>query len=1335
MIRRVFKWMLGILLVLLAIPVLAVLAVLILANTGFGRHLIETETASLTGGMVRIENLGGRFPDRLRAGKIIVSDAKGPYVTVSDLELDWSPLQLLHKTAQVQVLQAQGLQVSRLPESSGKKSTSKSSFSLPVHVDLKRLQIDHATIAKPVVGVAAALKLTGSAQIQSLQEGTVRLAADRLDSPGQYDVNATLTPQALKAAVTANEPAKGLISSVAHLPELGAIAVKADVNGPKDKLATQVAINAGPLTASAAGTVDMVHEGADLTVKAQAPQMTPAPGLSWQSVLVDANVRGSATKPIANGIVRIDGLAAAGARIGVLVAKAHGNADQANLDASIQDLHVPGPQPDLFAAAPITLTAQALLNAPNRPVTFSVQHPLLAVDGTAEIQGAPSVKAHLVLPDLGPLAGAAGTDLQGKADLNLGAQSSDGTTAATLSGILSVTGGKAPVPALIGQDCRIDLAGSMRGKDVTVSKLAVNGKALTVGAHGSLSDQNLDAAWHVTLADVAAVEPTVSGSVDVTGQTTGKLDDLNLQADIGADLATKDYKPGHVDAHVVATDLPKAPHAVINASGTLLDSPLSLALTAAKSDAGIAADINQLSWKSLSAHGAMNLPPNQTIPVGNLALQIGRLADFAPLVGQPIQGQAEATLDSDQQAAKLALTLRGVSVPGTATVGKAVLNATVADPSANPTVDGTLTADGVSASSVRSASARVTAKGPLDALALTVSANAADVAGGPAKVALAGTADAKNRVLALSRLETSWKDQTVRLLAPAKIAVANGVSVDRLRLGFRQAELIVAGTAGSTLDLTATLRNLPADVAAIASPSLAASGIISADARLTGTSTRPEGTIKLAAHDVHLRKGPGAALPPANLNVDVVLAGTNARLDSRLVAGPSHVTVTGTVPIAAGGAMNVKTDARMDLTMLDPLLMAQGERARGIVALNAVATGTIKAPQVRGTATLRDGSVTDYPLGAHLSNLNALIEASGNTIRLTRFQGKAGRGTLGGSGSVTLTGDMPVSLHVTANDARPLSSDLMTAVMNADLMVQGALKGDLRAGGRMFIKEANINIPDKLPSSVAVLPVRNPNAPPPPPPQPSETSNVALDLTIDAPQQVFIRGRGLFAEVGGKIHVGGTAAAPVPSGGLHLRRGQFTVIGTTLNFTEGTVSFAGAGISDPSIHFVAQSQTTTMTAILTVSGTAKHPEITLSSNPEMPQDEILAQLLFNTTTSKLSPLQLAEIASALAQLSGASSGIGDPLEAVRNALGLDRLAIGSDSAGNPTLEAGRYVARGVYVGAKQGAGGGGTQATVQVDLYKGLKLDTTAGTLANNATGSTAGTEGASVGLTYQFQY
>jgi translocation and assembly module TamB len=273
-----------------------------------------------------------------------------------------------------------------------------------------------------------------------------------------------------------------------------------------------------------------------------------------------------------------------------------------------------------------------------------------------------------------------------------------------------------------------------------------------------------------------------------------------------------------------------------------------------------------------------------------------------------------------------------------------------------------------------------------------------------------------------------------------------------------------------------------------------------------------------------------------------------------------------------------------------------------------------------------------------------------------------------------------------------------------------------------------------MPPGVAVLPVRNANTPPPPPPPPQPESSIALNLTLDAPQQVFIRGRGLNAELGGTIHIHGTATKPNPDGGLHLRQGTLSVVGTTLNFTEGSVDFSGAGITDPSIHFVATSTTASIVATLTVSGSASNPKITLSSVPDMPQDEILSQLLFNTSTSKLSAFQLAQIGTALASLSGATGGF-DPLESLRTGLGLDRLSVGSDSSGNPSLQAGRYLARGVYVGAQQSATGGGTQATVQVDLAKGLKLQTTAGSGTSSATGAASSGDAASVGITYQFEY
>ena len=1339
MTRRLLKWAGLLLLVLLAIPVLAVIVVAVGTNIDLGRRFIESQTASLTGGMVHLQGLDGRFPDALRLGRIQISDTKGPYLTISGLSLDWSPLQLLHRTAQIDQLRADRVDFTRLPQSDGPKSTSNSAFNLPVRVDLRHLRIDQANIGAPVAGASATLALDGSADLPSLAEGTIHLDAQRLDSPGQYTVAGTATPTTIQASVKANEPAKGLISTIAHLPDLGPIALQASVNGPKDALATQLDLTAGELTASTSGSVDLDHQAADLAVHAQAPAMSPAPGIAWDSVLLDVKLHGPFSKPDANGAVKIAGLTAAGARIGALNAAMDGNAGQVHLDATIRDLHIPGPKPDLFAGDPVKITVSAQLDAPDRPVRFALNHTLVTLDGTAKTTQTQAtqiqqVQAHLVLPQLAPLAAAAATDLSGSSDLVITASIQDGTTSAAAKGRVSITGGMAPVHALIGEDGQLDLAASLHGQDITLTRLAIDGKALNVTAQGGLADQILNLDWTVALADLTPIQPSLSGKLDAKGHTGGKLTDLAVQARIGADLSAKGFTPGHIDAKIDATGLPNAPHAVVNANGTLLDAPLTLALTAAKSNEDLQLDITQAEWKSLQAGGNLRLTPPAVIPVGNLHLDLGRLADLEPFLGRPLTGQLNAKLNADETAAKLLLTVKDASLPATAAVHKAVLTATVTDPAGHPGIDGTFTAEGVSAAAAKSLSARVTAKGPIEALVLAITAESPDIGGGPAKLSGAGTLNAQDRTLALARMETTWKQQVLKLLAPANFTFTDGVAMDRLRLGFRQAELAVSGSAGSKLDLTASLRNLPADVGAIINPAFAANGMIGADVRLTGTSAHPEGTIKLTATGIQARQGPAQSLPAANLVSTTTLLGTAARTDTKLTAGPSHASVTGTVPLSQTGKMDLKTEGRIGLAMLDPLLMAQGRRARGDITLDAAVTGTTSAPLVRGSAELRNGDVVDYAMGAHIQDLAASLQAAGDSIRLASFTGKAGPGTLGGNGTISLAGTMPVDLRFTASNARPVASDLLTALIDANLTVQGDVKGDLQAGGTVLIRRADIRIPDKLPASIAVLPVRNANTPPPPPPAPEPVSTIALNLTINAPQQVFIRGRGIDAELGGTIHIGGTAANPNPDGGLQLRRGTLSAVGTTLTFKEGKVDFSGAGLADPTVHFVANSTTSTIIATLTVSGSAKDPKITLSSVPDLPQDEILAQLLFNTSTSKLSPLQLAQIATALASLSGAAPGF-DPLEKLRGTFGLDRLSVGSNSAGNPTVEAGRYVARGVYVGARQSTSGGGTQATVQVDIAKGLKLETTAGSGSSSATGSTSSADAASVGLTYQFQY
>src|SRR5207253_4115534 len=155
----------------------------------------------------------------------------------------------------------------------------------------------------------------------------------------------------------------------------------------------------------------------------------------------------------------------------------------------------------------------------------------------------------------------------------------------------------------------------------------------------------------------------------------------------------------------------------------------------------------------------------------------------------------------------------------------------------------------------------------------------------------------------------------------------------------------------------------------------------------------------------------------------------------------------------------------------------------------------------------------------------------------------------------------------------------------------------------------DISIPGGLPPTVAVLDVERDGVPPPAAAKTPLVIN--LQLAIEAPNRILIKGRGLDAEMGGDLHIRGTTAAPIVEGGFELQRGFFTLANSKLTFTNGTVTFSGTGLQkklDPSLDFTAQTKAAEITAVVHITGLADSPQIELTSTPDMPQDEILARL-------------------------------------------------------------------------------------------------------------------------------
>ncbi len=1344
--RRLLRWGGWLVAALLGLPLLLLAALLLALNLPAGQRQAAQLVNRLAGGSVSIDGLGGGFPASLRIGRIGLRDADGEYAVIHGAALDWSPFALLHRDLRVTRLAAARIDVLRLPvaaPATETPSSSTSSFSLPVRVDLDALRIDRLVLAAPVAGATAELAVAGSAHVADLTDGSATLALRRLDAPGTYRVTGRIDPARVQAALAVEEPEGGFIAAVAKLPGLGgSLTVQASVDGPWQAARARAHLAAGPLRLAAEGQIDIPGQAGDLALTADAPAMAPRPGVSWQSVAIAAHVRGQLAHPVAHATVRIAGLAAAGAAVRTLAVALTGDTKSARLDATADGVEVPGPKPDLLAAAPLTLHAAVDLADPARPVRFTLAHTLLTLAGRAQTAGAMQATAHLDLPDLAPLAAAGGVALTGHAAFDLTAAESDAGRSATLDGTIGLTGGMAPLPALLGPAARIGVSAAMQGDAVTLSRLQLDGQTVTLAAHGSRTAGGvLSLDWQATLADLSALAATVQGRMAGHGHVAGPADDLAAQATLTGEVATQGVPRGPLSVTLAAQGLPARPTGHVRADGELDGAPLSLDASAARdADGTLHLAIAKLAWKSAAASGTATLPPGAVLPLGHLSAKMTRLADLAALTGAKLAGSVAAEADlattDGRPTARLTLDARDAGLAGIATVGSARMTATVRDPATDPAVAAALDLTGLRVGTL-GGTLRLTAEGRQSALALRLSAAVQNLMGADVQASGNATLDVPGRSLALAALQADWKGESLRLLGPARVQFANGVAVDRLRLGLQQAVVELAGRLSPTLDLTAALRNVTADLARPFLPDMAAQGVLNAEARITGTASRPSGTVRVRATGLHLASGPAAGLPPAEIAADATLAGRTAEIDAHLSAGRNALTLTGTAPIDPAAAMQLRAAGALDLATLNPLLTASGRHVLGRVTLDATATGTLSAPRAAGTLRLAGGDVQDYALGAHVTGLSAVIEADGDHVRIASLTGRAGQGTLGAAGSVGLGGTMPVDLTLTAKNARPLASDRLTATLDADLTLQGELLGALAAGGTVKIDRAEIRIPNKLPASIAVLDVRRPGQKPPPPPTPGP--DIALNVTVVAPGEVFVRGRGLFAEVAGRIHVGGTAAKPVPVGEFRLRRGEFDLAGTTLTFTSGDVRFLGSGSLDPTLNLVASSTTANYVATLTVGGFASAPKITLSSTPPLPQDEILAQLLFHQSAGSLSPVQLASAAAALAQISGVGGGVFDPLNGLRQQLGLDRLTVGGGQNGTgPSVEAGRYVAQGVYVGAKQSADGNGSQATVQIDLLRGLKLETDVGTgTQTSATGAaaTADPYGTSVGLTYQFQY
>jgi translocation and assembly module TamB len=1298
-----------------------------------GLALVGRLVRPLSGGAVTVEGLSGFFPDRLRARAVTVSDAKSPWLRIENVSLDWSALAALRNHITVADVTAARAVLLRRPVPAA------TSGGTTPRIDVGHFSVARIDIAAPVIGHPVSLAAHGALHYVSRHQLQADLAISRLGNSDAYRVLGGIAEDVAQGDVTVREGSDGILAKLLGLPGLGPVNLAARAGGTRTANALSLTLSAGSLHAGGHGVIALASRRIDLDFTAAAPAMKPRPDMGWRSLSAEGHLHGSFDAPQVRARLALEEPTVGGLTARAVSADLRGDDGSVDLAGAVSGVAVPGLHPDLFARAPVEFAAHADLKAPSRPVRFTFSHPLVRLSGEAQTRGGQKLTALLTVPSLAPFAALQGIDFGGRATARLSLAQAGQQFQLTLNGRAQAHG--ASVPArILGPSASLDAEALVEGSDIVRSSVHFKGAALETDVRGDFRKGVLNYRLALDLTDLSRLAGMVRGSLALRGNLNGALGHAALSASGGAVLATKGFARQRIDIVFRAAGLPAPRSADLTMNGHFDNAPFALN---AEWRGGKARQIAlRAHWRSLQAKADIAAPQGAAVS-GNANLQLQRLADIALFTGARLSGAANAAVSLQARGGKtnalLKASLKSVQL-GALGMHDATLHGSAADLFGKPLLSFAFSGHGIAS---QGASANVDGRvaGPPGGLVLSLDSHISDSSGAPARLTASALLDAPGHHLSLTALDGDLRGVTAHLAVPMRIDFARGLALDRLVLRLTGGEITAGGQLLPGLVFHAEAKNIALSAFRTFLPQAKLEGLLSAHATLTGTLAAPRGTIALEGRDLR-SAGAGRNQPAASAEAQAVLHDGGASVTAALSAGKGvHLDLKGELPLIPQKSIALRVGGSADLALLDPFLAAEGQRVRGMLTLDGEIGGTWTALRIDGSGKLSGGEIQDYARGLRIHDIGAALRIDHSRLTVSEFTGHAGPGTLSASGTVDFaTTGMPLDFTINAKNARPVVSDLLTATLSGDAKVSGTLAAPVLSG-EVRIQRAEINLPENFPPDVAILHVRRRGQPPLP--RPSQ-SRIAFDVRVGTAGPVLVRGHGVDATMGGEIRLGGSSLAPAISGGLRMERGSYNFAGQTLEFTSGRIGFDGTGVRgrlDPTLDFVAQTVSGGVTATLTVGGYASAPKITLSSAPQLPQDEIVAHLLFQQSVKQLTPLQMASIAQGIGSLGGIGGGF-DPLGALRRSVGLDRLAVGSTTAGasgsqsETTIEAGRYVARNVYVGVKQDISGG-THTQVQFDITRHLKAQATvsAGTNATVTKGSSLEDNGSSVGLSYQFEY
>jgi translocation and assembly module TamB len=735
-----------------------------------------------------------------------------------------------------------------------------------------------------------------------------------------------------------------------------------------------------------------------------------------------------------------------------------------------------------------------------------------------------------------------------------------------------------------------------------------------------------------------------------------------------------------------------------------------------------------------TSNGQILLPQNRPTVIAIAALDAGGAHASGSLRSDPggftgrlilAGGTLDGTLDfspvAGAQRIDAHLAAASASFPGAFSVRSGRADGTIILAEGRTTIDGTLDARGLAAGAITLARITANAKlvngsGQVRAAfagrrgAAFAFSTLADIS--PNTIRLTGSGRIENQPLVLNEAAVLTRSADGWALAPTNLSFAGGSAT-------------ISGRSGGRPEVHAQVRGMPLQVLDIAWPNLDLAGSATGHLDYAWKGNRT-GRLDLKVRGLS-RAGLVLASQPIDVGIAAAVTGNNAAL--RAVAA-SNGSVVGRAqarfaPMGAGPLvaelMNAPLFAQLRFVgPADTLWRLTGSEVldmSGPLALGADIGGRLSDPVIRGSLRTQNARLESAVTGMVVDHLVSDARFSGPQLIFKQITGQtSGGGSITGSGAITFSGGKTaLNLSFNTTQALLLNRDDIAARTTGPLRIRsdgqgGTISGDLRLNkGKFQLGRASAA------ASVPQLKVRESGLAPEDMIEVADLHPWKLDLKVRG-SDLQVVGLGINSRWRTDLQVGGFADAPSLTGRAELVQGNYDFAGRIFRLDRGIIRFRGESPPDPQLDIHAQAQVQGLDAGVTVQGTGLKPEITFASTPPMPQDELLSRILFGTSITNLSAPEALQLASAVAAMRSGSGSL-DPINALRRAVGLDRLRIvpADVATGQKTaIGAGKYITRKLFV--EVVTDGQGYSATrVEYQMTRWLSLLSTVSTIGRSS--------------------